>query len=220
MYEFDTGGTGFMAGYDPVVWPGIDPSGPPVDANYTSGNFYDAVAVDAVVTLGRGAAAVSTAVPVQVGAILSGGNVNTGASFDFLGTTPPVEGSFFGDFGASFGINRGSQPGVVVTNVLLQLPGNLSSGFVVELGPIGGPARLTVGLMPELRAQFPHAVALDRIDDVFYPTSGRQVFDQLAFAPTYTLSRGGSQPDARSAPDAHRFGSAVDERAAARVAGR
>ena len=190
MYEFDTGGTGFMAGYDPAVWPGIDPSGPPVDANYTSGNFYDAVAVDAVVTLGRGAAAVSTAVPVQIGAILSGGNVNTGASFDFLGTVPPVEGSFFGDFGASFGINRGTEPGVAVTNVLLQLPGNLSSGFVVELGPIGRPARLTVGLTPELRAQFPYAVTLDRIDDVFYPTSGRQVFDQLAFASTYTLSMG------------------------------
>lgn len=190
MYEFDTGGTGFMAGYDPAVWPGIDPSGPPVDANYTSGNFYDAVAVDAVVTLGRGPSAVSTAVPVQIGAILSGGNVNTGASFDFLGTTPPVEGSFFGDFGASFGINHGAEPGVAVTNVLLQLPGNLSSGFVVELGPIGGPARLTVGLTPELRAQFPYAVPLDRIDDVFYPTSGRPVFEQLAFAPTYTLSSG------------------------------
>lgn len=190
MYEFDTGGTGFMAGYDPALWPGIEPSGPAVGANYTSGNFYDAVAVDAVVTLGRGAAAVSTAVPVQIGAILAGGNRDTGAVFDFLGNAPPVEGSFYGDFGASFGINSGSGPGVSMTSVLLQLPGNLSSGFAVELGPVGGPARLTVGLTPELRAQFPYAVELATIQGLVYPTSGRQVYEQFAFAPTYTLSAG------------------------------
>lgn len=192
MYEFDTGGTGFLAGYDPAFWRGIDPSGPSVQANYTSGNYYDAVAVDAVISLGRGPGAVSTAVPVQVGAILAGGNEKTGATFDFLGSTPPVEGSFYGDFGASFGINNGKGPGVAMTSVLLQLPGNLSSGFVVELGPIGRPARLTVGLTPELRGQFPYAVPLDRIDDLFYPTSGRQVYEQFGFAPTYTLSKGSS----------------------------
>ena len=190
MYEFDTGGTGFLAGYDPAVWPGIDPSGPAVNANYTSGNFFKAVAVDAVVTLGRGAGAVSTAAPVQIGAILDGGNDKTGASFNFLGGTPPVEGSFFGDFGASFGINPGTGPGVSMTSVLFQLPGNLSTGFVVHLGPIGGPAGLTVGLTPELRDQFPYAVSLDEIDNLFYPTSGRQAYEPFAFDPTYTLSRG------------------------------
>ncbi len=190
MYEFDSGGTGLMAGYDPAFWPGVDPSGPPVGANYTSGNFYDAVAVDAVVTLGSGSGAVSTAVPVQIGAILAGGNVNTGAVFDFLGPTPPVEGSFYGDFGASFGINKGTDPGVAVTSVLFQLPGNLSSGFVVELGPVGGPGRLTVGLTPELRAQFPYAVTLADIEGLLYPTSGRQVYEQFGFDATYTLSSG------------------------------
>ncbi len=190
MYEFDTGGTGFMAGYDPAFWPGVDPSGPPVGANYTSGNFYDAVAVDAVVTLGSGSAAVSTAVPVQIGAILAGGNVNTGAVFDFLGPTPPVEGSFYGDFGASFGINHGTDPGVAVTSVLFQLPGNLSSGFVVELGPMGGPGRLTVGLTEALRGQFPYAVTLTEIQGLLYPTSNRPVYDQFGFDATYTLSSG------------------------------
>lgn len=190
MYEFDTGGTGFMAGYDPAFWPGVDPSGPPVGANYTSGNFYDAVAVDAVVTLGSGSAAVSTAVPVQIGAILAGGNVNTGAVFDFLGQTPPVEGSFYGDFGASFGINKGTGPGVAVTSVLFQLPGNLSSGFVVQLGPVGGPGRLTVGLTEELRNQFPYAVTLAEIEGLLYPTSNRQVYDQFGFDATYRLSSG------------------------------
>lgn len=190
MYEFDTGGTGFMAGYDPAVWPGVDPSGPPVGANYTSGNFYDAVAVEAVVTLGTGSAAVSTAVPVQIGAILAGGNVNTGAVFDFLGPAPPVEGGFYGDFGASFGINRGTDPGVAVTSVLFQLPGNLSSGFVVQLGPVGGPGRLTVGLTEALRNQFPYAVTLAEIEGLLYPTSNRQVYDQFGFDATYTLSAG------------------------------
>jgi len=193
MYEFDTGGTGFLAGYDPAVWPGIDPRGPPVGARYTSGNFFDAVALNAVVTLGRGSTAVSTAGPVQIGAILAGGNDKTGASFDFLGSTAPVEGAFYGDFGASFGINSGSGPGVALTSVLFQLPGNLSSGFVVQLGPVGGHSQLTVGLTPELRAQFPYAVRLADVSGLVYPTSGRPVYEQFGFDATYTLSRDGER---------------------------
>jgi hypothetical protein len=203
MYEFDTGGTGLWAGYNPEWWQGVVPSANAalMENKYTSGNFFDGVATSAVLTLGSGSQKVSTGGAVQITAITAGGNTNTGATFDFsTASMPPIEGHFFGDFGASFGIARppGGQvdPPVQVTNPLLQLPGNLSSGFVVQLGPLGTSPRVVVGITDELRGQFSTAIPLTEIDGLFYPNPNgaafrRQAYQQFAFSGQYALSRNG-----------------------------
>jgi parallel beta-helix repeat protein len=203
MYEFDTGGTGFWAGYNPEWWQGVVPSANAalMENKYTSGNFFDGLATSAVLTLGSGSEKVSTGGAVQITAITAGGNTNTGATFDFsTASMPPIEGHFFGDFGASFGIAKpaGGQvdPPVQVTNPLLQLPGNLSSGFVVQLGPLGTSPRVVVGITDELRGQFSTAIPLTEIDGLLYPNPNgaafqRQAYQQFAFSGQYKLSRNG-----------------------------
>lgn len=203
MYEFDTGGTGFWAGYNPEWWQGVVPSANAtvMENKYTSGNYFDGLATTAVLTLGSGAQTVSTGGAVQITAITAGGNSKTGAAFDFsTASAPPIEGHFFGDFGASFGIAKppGGQvdPPVQVTNPLLQLPGNLSSGFVVQLGPLGTSPRVVVGITDELRGQFPTAIPLTEIDGLLYPNPNgaafqRQAYEQFAFSGEYSLSRDG-----------------------------
>jgi hypothetical protein len=205
MYEFDTGGTGFWAGYNPEWWQGVVPSANAalMENQYTSGNYFDGLATNAVLTLGSGSQKVSTGGAVQITAITAGGNDKTGATFDFSNASkPPIEGHFFGDFGASFGIAKpaGGQvdPPVQVTNPLLQLPGNLSSGFVVQLGPLGTSPRVVVGITDDLRAQFPTAIPLTEIDGLFYPNPNgaafrRQAYEQFAFSGQYSLLRGGEQ---------------------------
>ncbi|MFM7034030.1 MAG: fibronectin type III domain-containing protein, partial [Planctomycetia bacterium] len=205
MYEFDTGGTGFWAGYNPAWWQGVVPSANAalMGNKYTSGNYFDGLATNAVLTLGSGWQRVSTGGTVQITAITAGGNDKTGATFDFSNASkPPIEGHFFGDFGASFGIAKpaGGQvdPPVQVTNPLLQLPGNLSSGFVVQLGPLGTSPRVVVGITNELRAQFPTAIPLTEIDGLRYPNPNgaafrRQAYEQFAFSGQYSLSRNGQQ---------------------------
>lgn len=203
MYEFDTGGTGFWAGYNPEWWQGvaISGSGPFMENHYTSGNYFEGVATNAVLTIGSGAQKVSTGGAVQLTAITDGGNSNTGAVFQFSNASnPPIEGHFFGDFGASFGIAipPGGQidPPVQVTNPLLQLPGNLSSGFVVQLGPLGTAPRLVVGITDDLRVQFPTAIPLTEIEGKLYPNPNgaafrRQAYEQFAFSGEYSVSRDG-----------------------------
>jgi len=205
MYEFDTGGTGFWAGYNPEWWQGVVPSANAalMENQYTSGNYFDGLATNAVLTLGSGSQKVSTGGAVQITAITAGGNDKTGATFDFsTASKPPIEGHFFGDFGASFGIAKpaGGQvdPPVQVTNPLLQLPGNLSSGFVVQLGPLGTSPRVVVGITDDLRAQFPTAIPLTEIDGLLYPNPNgaafrRQAYEQFAFSGQYSLSRGSEQ---------------------------
>lgn len=205
MYEFDTGGTGLWAGYNPEWWQGVVPSANAalMENKYTSGNYFDGLATNAVLTLGSGSQKVSTGGVVQITAITAGGNDKTGATFDFsTASKPPIEGHFFGDFGASFGIAKpaGGQvdPPVQVTNPLLQLPGNLSSGFVVQLGPLGTSPRVVAGITDDLRAQFPTAIPLTEIDGLFYPNPNgaafrRQAYEQFAFSGQYSLARDGQQ---------------------------
>ena len=187
VYEFDTGGTGFFAGYNQPFWIGVPLSTTPASEVYNSGNYFDGVVSNTKVTLGQGNQTVSTAQPIAIGAVLAGGNSKTGETFDFTNPlAPPVEGRFFGDFGASFGVKNG------LTSPLVQLPGNLASGFLVQVGPIGIPPQLTVGITDNLRDQFPYAVpVIVSPTGGTYPTSGLTILDQFGFAPTYSVERDG-----------------------------
>lgn len=186
VYEFDTGGTGLFAGYNQPLWVGVPLTTTPASEVYNSGNYFDGVVSNTRVTLGQGDQTVSTAQPIAIGAILAGGNSKTNTTFTFTDpAAPPVEGRFFGDFGASFNVNNG------LTSPLVQLPGNLANGFVVQLGPIGVTPQLTVGITEELRSQFPYAVpVILSPKGGTYPTSGLDILDQFGFAPTYTVALG------------------------------
>lgn len=195
VYEFDTGGDSFWAGYNPSLWNGVSLTPYAVTANYTSGNYYDGVVANTRVTLGQGDQTVSTAQPIGVAAILAGGNIKSGAVFDFTDPlVPPVEDRFFGDFGASFGTLTAAGLNTALTSPLFQLPGNLSSGFLVQLGPIGIDPQLTVGITDALRAQFPYAVPVAALTGGGnYPVSGYQVLQQFGFAPQYFAQEKGGK---------------------------
>ena len=188
LYEFDTGGPGFFAGYSPDYWQGVTLGTDQIDVVYTSGNYYNAVATTTSITIGQGSDTVTTQ-PIQLGAILQGGNQNTGATFDFTDPfAPPVDGRFFGDFGASFGLARVPGTNDALASALFQLPGNLSSGFLAQLGPIGEQPQLTVGVTDALRAQFPYAVPVFPAVGGQYPVSGYPVLEAFGFTPVYTVT--------------------------------
>ena len=195
IYEFDTGGTAFYAGYSPSFWQNVPLSTNGIAVTYSSGNFYDAVVSNTVITIGAGSQTVSTGQPIQVGAILNGGNSNTQAVFDFTNpAAPPVESHFFGDFGASFAVAPGTGLPLPMANPLFQLPGNLSSGFLVQLGPIGVTPQLSVGITDALRDQFPYAIPVAQlVGGGTYPVSGYPVLQEFGFFPRY-FAQDGTNP--------------------------
>ena len=194
VYEFDTGGVSFFAGYSPDYWKNVPLTSTPISETYSSGIYYNGVVADTNITLGRGSQTVSTGQPIQIAAILAGGNANSGEVFDFGNPdAPPVEDHFFGDFGASF--NTTPVPGQTtpMTNPLFQLPGNLSSGFLVQVGPIGIEPQLSVGVTDALRAQFTYAVPVaPQPGGGTYPVSGYDILSWFGFAPTYTATYQGT----------------------------
>jgi parallel beta-helix repeat protein len=191
IYEFDTGGTAFFAGYNPSFWQNVPLSTTGLSVDYSSGNFYNSVVSTTAITLGTGSATVSTQ-PIQIGAILSGGNSNSGAVFDFTNPlAPPVESNFFGDFGASFAVLPVTGLTIPMTSPLFQLPGNLSSGFLVQLGPIGTDPQLSMGVTDALRDQFTYAIPVAQlIGSGNYPVSGYPILQQFGFFPQYFAQDG------------------------------
>ena len=196
IYEFDTGGTGFFAGYNQPFWVNVPLTTTPASEVYNSGNYFDGVVSNTKVTLGRGDQTVSTDQPIAIGAITAGGNSKTGKTFDFTNPAgPPVQGRFFGDFGASLAVKDG------LTSPLVQLPGNLASGFLVQIGPIGVTPQLTVGVTEQLRDQFPYAIpVIESPTGGNYPTSGYPILDQFGFAPAYSVTLNGTTEDLGTQP--------------------
>jgi hypothetical protein len=103
-YVFDTGGQGFFAGYNAQYWQGVTLGSNESQVTYTSGNYYDALATTTSITIGSGDQSVTTQ-PIQIGAIVSGGNSKKDTTFDFSDPyATPVDDRFVGDFGASWGV--------------------------------------------------------------------------------------------------------------------
>ncbi|MCW1960283.1 MAG: hypothetical protein KIH64_017395, partial [Mycobacterium sp.] len=169
MYEFDTGGVAFFAGYNQQYWQNVPLTTTGISEVYSSGNYYDGVLSNTPITIGTGSRTVSTVRPVGITAVLAGGNATNGTVFDFSNpAVPPVEDRFFGDFGASFATMAVTGQDTPLANPLFQLPGNLSSGFLVQLGPIGTDPQLTVGVTDTLRRQFPYAVPAQALVCLLY----------------------------------------------------
>jgi hypothetical protein len=153
-YLFDTGSGAFVAGYNPEWWRGVPPVGPgPVSTSYEGGDGYTGSAVTTPVTIGGGTRTLTTR-PLQLLAALGPPTYNF--SNPYVGPS-----DFYGIFGAGFYTVEvpGQTPDQQLANALFQLPGPLSNnGYLVQLGPLGTPAQLTVGLPPTLHEQFPYAV--------------------------------------------------------------
>lgn len=196
LYEFDTGGVAFFAGYNSAFWQGAPLTTTGISESYSSGNNFNGVIANTQITLGKGSQTVTTSQPIQIAAILNGGNTDKDTTFDFTNPdAPPIDDHFFGDFGASFGTLP--VPGLAnpITSPLFQLPGNLSSGFLVQLGPIGISPQLTVGLTDDLRSQFTYAVPITPAGGgATYPISGYPELSWFGFSPSYSAQQGDQPP--------------------------
>lgn len=188
-YLFDTGGTAFWAAYDASASNGLSVNAnAPVQNLYTSGIFYSGLVTSGNVTIGTGPNAVTTAQPVNFATWAQGGTQQNPDGW-FFPAQKSSTGTLYGDFGAAFGINTdvANSP---LTSILFQLPGNYSSGYTVRLGPVGGPACLTIGITDELRQQFPYAIPLTALANTTYPVSNLQAYADFAYSPDYILSNG------------------------------
>ena len=186
FYTFDGGGEGFAAGYSPNFWNGVSLVGPSANEEYGKpGTIYlNGVAVTTPITIGERGNSVTTG-PIA----LVAGLENKPAGY----TNPDAgayNGRFFGDFGVSFAYNNSAPR---LTSALWQLPGNLSNGFLVQLGPIGSDGQLTMGAPQALTDQFPYAIEVPLATDPSepnYPVSGYKALAK-GFDGIYEVSRDG-----------------------------
>jgi hypothetical protein len=194
-YLFDTGGNGFFAFNNPGYLDGTTLGTDSVDITYSNGQTYEGVVASASkITIGTGKQSVSTANPVLVSAVntvVTGGN-STPVTDPSIADSPLP-----GDFGAAFGVQQvGDEilytPGSFIASVLFQLPGNLSSGYLVRLGPIGSAPSMTVGITPELKAQFTYALPVtQQAGSGVYPGTSNPLLEQFGLSGSYSATYDG-----------------------------
>jgi autotransporter passenger strand-loop-strand repeat protein len=164
MEEFDTGASGFFSAYNPAWWSSYSVvSDTPVVMSYDSGNAYTAEAVSTNVTLQTTNGTPLSVNDVTVGLITSAENSKSfspqgwNANLTSPVSSPPLDGSFYGDFGMGLSDNNG------IEAVLAQLAGGLSDGFIINLGsaPYG-----STGQIGELQ------LGLTQADIASFATSG------------------------------------------------
>ncbi|MBN8898299.1 MAG: hypothetical protein J0H35_08955, partial [Rhodospirillales bacterium] len=149
MFEFDTGGTGFWSAYDPAWWgtPATDGT-ITASATYTSGWTYSATVVPESISfeaaLPDGSPILLNVGTANVAAILTAEKVNNGNTEVANATwqhhvsagVAPLEDWFWGDFGMGLGVGQtGSTAAQDLFAIIPQLPGSLSNGFIIDIGP-------------------------------------------------------------------------------------
>ncbi|MEW6268214.1 MAG: hypothetical protein AB1689_02815 [Thermodesulfobacteriota bacterium] len=191
LYEFDTGASGFYAAGNDAWWPSYEPlPDGPIVQSYASGVTYVADKVRTKVAIPSDHGDVEA--ELDVARITDGYGGPLGSQKDSLWNRdvaegkPPLYGAFFGDFGGDLRFKDG------LASLLPQLPGNLSSGFIVELGceRRGGP-RLIIGLTDANRARFRTRVAMQPGTGETFPVSGLPTYAQQIIVADYELSRRG-----------------------------
>lgn len=153
LYEFDTGAAGLFAAYNSQWWPGFSPTGASFSQTYSSGITYTGQVVATRIDLGHGIPPIKA----NLGQIQSASGADKVKNWDkdVADGKPPLYGSFFGDFGMALSA-KGS-----IYAILPQLPGNLSSGFIITTGGYQNPhPRLYIGLTEDMRAQFTSLVPM------------------------------------------------------------
>jgi hypothetical protein len=198
LYEVDTGSTGFY-GARAEWWPNARVIGPgPNPQSYGSGVSYEYDIVETTVDFGHGAKTGG----VRAGRITRAtGPGLTPRKWNHLvkQDIPPLHGAFFGNMGSGLEHKNG------MFAIIPQLPGNLSTGFIIETrglvrqGQVNRPVRqgqILVGLTDEIRRRFEIQIPMRALTTangapVFFP-SGYQTREQYLLDVTVTLSRPGS----------------------------
>lgn len=187
LYEFDTGGGGFEAAYNPSWWSSYTPvnNGETFQVTYKSGIIDTSQMVSVPVTFETlaGSPSIPTA-NYDVAQIISVGDTNAASSFPQnwtidvnAGGPPPLYGNFWGDFGASLENTDSTYlpGGDGFLSILPQL-GTLANGFIVALGPEPGTTQtaegyLQVGLTPADIDSFPIQIKMNPSSGAKYPNS-------------------------------------------------
>jgi hypothetical protein len=191
LYTFDTGSSGMYAAYDAAGWPAFaQVPGPTIPQQYGSGLQLTAERVSTLVTIPTDQGPISAT--AEVGRITDAAGDADGEQWlaNVAAGTPPLYGTFYGDFGSGL-----TKPEAGLFAVLPQLPGNLSSGFSVELGCGGGSAesRVVVGLTEAIRSRVTSWVPMEKHPgSPPFPGSGRPTYDQAVLDGRFSLERDGT----------------------------
>ena len=192
LYELDTGAAGFYAAYNEAWWPTFTPlPDGSITQMYASGVEYEAKKVSTTVVIPSDQGDI--AAELEVAQITDGFGGPLGPqekskwNADVARGVPPLYGHFFGNFGSDLRSEKG------LFAVLPQLPGNLSSGFIVALGCDGrGDPKLVIGLTDANRARFTTLVAMQAGADATFPHSGLPTYAQQLIDAQFLLSRRGT----------------------------
>ena len=192
MYTFDTGSSGFYAAYNAAWWPSFTPTGGgPIKQSY--GSNLHLVANPVSTTIGIATKeGVPISVTTTVGQITgASGNAEGEAWLDNVAKgNAPLYGMFFGDFGSGLKALNG------MFAILPQLPGNLSSGFAVQLGCNGnGPdPKVVVGINDAMRKRVTVWVKMEKEDPPSppFPYSNHPTYAQALFTGKFKLSQPGT----------------------------
>jgi hypothetical protein len=191
LYTFDTGSSGMYAAYDAAGWPALQPvPGPTIPQSYGSGLQLTADRVSTLVTIPTEQGPISYT--AEVGRITQASGNADGEQWlaSVAAGRPPLYGMFYGDFGSGL-----TKPEAGLFAVLPQLPGNLSSGFSVQLGCGGGgpESRVVVGLTEAIRSRVTSWVPMAKgPNSPPFPSSGRPTFAQAVLDGSFTLERAGT----------------------------
>ncbi|MFO1414492.1 MAG: hypothetical protein U1F10_11440 [Burkholderiales bacterium] len=189
LYTFDTGSSGLYAAYNPAWWPKLTlVDNVPIPQSYGSDLTLTANRVSTLLTIPTDNGELQ--VTADVGQITAAGGNQDGEAWmaNVAAGIPPLYGTFYGDFGT--GLTK--KPNGLFA-VLPQLPGNLSSGFAVQLGCNGGGvgAKVVVGLTNAVTDRVTSWVPMQSEKNAPpYPQSGRPSYTQALVAGDYTLVNG------------------------------
>ena len=191
LYTFDTGSSGFYAAYNPLWWPSFQP----VDGKMIDQHYGDDVTLQGRARgddrrdshqprrdRGRGRGREDHR---RLGWSARTKNESTWLD-DVAAGRPPLFGPFYGDFGSGLTEKNG------LFAVLPQLPGNLSSGFAVQLGCWRSGPALALGLTRAIRSRVTSWVPMQGAGQFPpFPHSNRPTYAQALLAGEFLLRRGG-----------------------------
>jgi hypothetical protein len=193
LYTFDTGSSGFYAANNRDWWPSSKRiGGPQIAQTYGSHETFQSKRVRTSVGIPTTTGEIE--VEADVGQILDGYGGSLGPRNrspwrkDVAAGTPPLFGHFFGDFGSGLREVNG------LFAILPQLPGNLSSGFAVQLGCGGIPSSsptLEIGLTDAIRSEVTSWIPMaGGPKSPPFPGSGLPTYSQELLAGHYSLNGG------------------------------
>ena len=194
LYTFDTGSSGMYEAYNAAWWPALTQlGGPTIPQSYGSGLQLQANRVSTLVTIPTDQGPISYT--AEVGQITQASGTSDGEQWlaNVAAGKPPLYGMFFGDFGSGL-----TKPAAGLFAVLPQLPGNLSSGFSVQLGcGGGGPAsKVVVGLTDPIRSRVTSWVKMEKLEGgPPFPNSNYPTYRQAVFKGHFSLAIPGTHYD-------------------------